>query len=359
MKPGKVGDYDVFETAVVRPGSTLFVAKHRLTGLIVGLKQFCPDDPVSNVALERELACLTGTCHPLISYLFDIITLDRYVYLAIEFPENGDLHDVLQKNGVIAEGQARLLLVQILAAFNYLHYDRHIIFRSLTPGNIRFDANHSLRVGDFSQSEWLFDVDFLNRGCDEEIHNVGSLAYTAPELLMEQPATDAVDIWSIGILFFEMVTGRLPFENSHKGKLAQKILREGPSFPSTMPGLLRDLIGRMLTKDPNQRITLENIKQHPWVLNEGLGISFSLNFDRLEELCTENDPSRGVVDQEIVDSMEELGLDVRHLAEQLLNGVHCEATCVYRQLLRKKTITELGDIIPGLLVKETRPRRWC
>jgi serine/threonine protein kinase len=213
-----------------------------------------------------------------------------------------------------------------------------------------------LRVGDFSLSQGLADMDVVNRGRGEELEEPKCLPYTAPELLMDQAVTGAVDIWSIGVLFFEIVTGRLPFENSHKGRLAQKILRDDPAFPSTMSEPLRDLIGRMLTKDPSQRITLENVKQHPWVLKEGIGAPLSLNLDQLEELRTGSDLSREVVDEEIVESVEALGLDVSHLTEQLLNDVHCDATCAYRQFLRREITAVLVDIVPGLLVKEMHSR---
>jgi serine/threonine protein kinase len=251
--------------------------------------------------------------------------------------------------------------VQLLAALEYLHYDRHLVLRKFSPFNIRIDGNGNIRVGDFafsSEREALAEMD-PDLPCESIGADQGCPGYTAPELLMEQPATVAADIWSLGVTFFEIVTNRRPFEAVHIGRLHQKILREDPVFPSTVTPSLCDLLRRMLTKDPAQRITLENIKQHPWVVNENVNLSFALDFNGIESLRTRADPTTGFVDDHILKSVEALGIDVLDLPKQLLNGVQSDATTTYKQLLRREVTNALVDLVAGLLRRQARSQRFC
>jgi serine/threonine protein kinase len=317
------------------------------------------DDPLSAAALERELLSLSESFHPLISCLYEVIDAGEFVYLALEWPTNGSLRDILTNKGPMTEAQARLLLVQLLSALEYLHYDRHIIFRNLRPENIRLDENHNMRLGDFSFSDIFSpfvdprDPDSLSSAREDDLAALTDVAYTAPEVLMEQPTTTAMDIWSLGVLLFELVTASLPFQTLHSGRLAQKILREDPPFPRTLSPFFCDLIRRMLTKDPHQRITLENIKQHPWV-NDGMCYSLAVNFNDMEGLRTGFDPLGGAIDPDILESVRSLGLDVSRLPSDLLNGAMSEAASAYRQFVRAEISRRLVDIVPGLLLRPPR-----
>jgi hypothetical protein len=109
----------------------------------------------------------------------------------------------------------------------------------------------------------------------------------------------------------------------------------------------------MVTKDPHQRITLENIKQHPWV-NDGMCHSNVVNFNDMEALRTRFDPLNGAIDPEILESVRSLGLDVSRLPDDLLNGAMSDAASAYRQYVRMEMSHRLVDVVPGLLLR--RPR---
>jgi serine/threonine protein kinase len=348
--PCSVGSYEVFDVSLTQPNSVLYMARDHRTNLPVFLKQFRRDDPISACALQQELATLTDTFHPLLCSLYEVVEHDRFVYLALECPSEGTLRDFVRKAGAVPENQARLILVQLLAVFEYLHYDRHLIVRNLTSLNVSFDSNKNVRVGGFIASGQGESEFRTCARCDLESY------YTAPELIMEQPVTTAVDIWSLGVVFFELVTGRLPFETGHHCRLHQKILRTDPVFPSTVSPLLCDLLSRMLTKDPMQRITLENIKEHPWVITEG-GVPLFLDLNGIEALRTGTDPSAGVVDHAIVNTVSALGIDVVDLPRQLLAGAQSDATAAYLQLLRAQITESLVEVVPGLLQRQTASRR--
>jgi serine/threonine protein kinase len=355
--PTSVGQYEVLGIASVRQGSTIFFARHKLTGLALGLKRFRVDDPVSSAALHRELVSLTGTFHPFTACLFETIDAGDSVYLAIDLPARGSLRDLVQQKGAMTEAHARLIVVQLISAIEYLHFQRQVIFRNVRPRNIRFDEHHCVRLGDFSFCDSLSsllqrDSEEIVSNREEDLADLAYVAYTAPEILMDQPATAAADIWSLGVLLFELVTATMPFDTPHLGRLSQKILREHPTFPRTVSRLFCDLISRMLAKDPNQRITLENIKQHPWI-NEG--DHFVLNFTGVEELRLRYDPSSGIVDPVILESVRALGLDVSDLPVQLLNGQNSDAASAYRQYVRMEMTRRLVDIVPGMLVRQPRP----
>jgi serine/threonine protein kinase len=234
-----------------------------------------------------------------------------------------------------------------------LHYARHIIGHDLQPRNIHLNEDNHIRLKDIPCSHMAMGMGDAPP-CptrENELREIANVEYSAPEVLMEQPRTAAGDIWSLGVLLFEMTTGHPPFQSPSVGRLTQKILRDDPTFPGNSSPLFCDIILRMLTKDPLRRITLQNIKQHPWV-NEELGHPLFLNFSDLDALRTRLDPLNAPVDPKVSESVQALGLDVSQLPVQLLNGSTGDAVSVYRQYARREMSRCLATIVPRLLRRQ-------
>jgi hypothetical protein len=142
-----------------------------------------------------------------------------------------------------------------------------------------------------------------------------------------------------------MVTGRLPFDDGQRGKFVCKILRDDPQFPVSMSPELSDLIGRMLAKEVCDRITIENIHQHPWVATD---LPMSLRFRGLDELRIMRDPTRSALATDVVDELRDIGFDVSDLAEQFACGAASEATVAYYHILRTKMTDEIDAEIRRL-----------
>jgi serine/threonine protein kinase len=92
-----------------------------------------------------------------------------------------------------------------------------------------------------------------------------SFPYASPEAILGMACTEAIDIWSLGVVLYAMVCGTLPFGCEMSGELVDAILEENPKYPIKISEKLRDLIERMLEKDADDRIDIEGVKNHPWL----------------------------------------------------------------------------------------------
>ena len=134
--------------------------------------------------------------------------------------------------------------------------------RDLKPENILLDADGNVKIADFGLSNKMKDGNFLYSSC-------GSPNYAAPELINGKCYNGAlIDIWSSGVILFTILTGQLPFNEKQANKLYQKIRECKYSIPKTVPDAAKDLITRMLQKNPLNRITISEIKQHKWFNNK-------------------------------------------------------------------------------------------
>jgi serine/threonine protein kinase len=164
-----VGDYEIGERVMTDDLSVTYLARHTLTGASVALREFRRDVPDSNDALQQELASLVDTFHPFISCLYEVIDLGDAAYLAVEWPDLGNLRDVVQDRGPLSESQARPILIQLISALQYLQYAQDLTFRDLRAENVRLDAKMNIKLGHFVRGD----------------------SVPAPELLMEQGPTAA------------------------------------------------------------------------------------------------------------------------------------------------------------------------
>lgn len=130
--------------------------------------------------------------------------------------------------------------------------------RDLKPENILLDENNNVKIADFGLSNVMKDGRFLETSC-------GSPNYAAPELINGKAYDGAaIDIWSSGVILYTLITGSLPFNEKQTNKLYQKIRECNYSIPEYVTDSAKDLIKRMLQKNPSNRITIAEIKQHKW-----------------------------------------------------------------------------------------------
>ena len=124
------------------------------------------------------------------------------------------------------------------------------------------DQDKNVKICDFGLSNKMKDGNFLYSSC-------GSPNYAAPELINGKCYNGAlIDIWSSGVILYTILTGQLPFNEKQANKLYQKIRECKYTIPKTVPDAAKDLITRMLQKNPLDRITIDEIKQHKWFNNK-------------------------------------------------------------------------------------------
>lgn len=191
---------------------------------------------------------------------YTVIATKTDIVMVLEYAER-ELFDYLVKRGRCSDAEARKFFQQIICAVEYCH--RHkIVHRDLKPENLLIDADKNVKIADFGLSNIMSDGNFLKTSC-------GSPNYAAPEVISGKLyAGPEVDVWSCGVILYVLLVGRLPFDDEYIPALFKKIAGGNFHVPSYIaPGVNR-LIRSMLQVHPVHRITIPEIRQNPWFLQD-------------------------------------------------------------------------------------------
>ncbi|XP_022872085.1 SNF1-related protein kinase catalytic subunit alpha KIN10-like isoform X2 [Olea europaea var. sylvestris] len=295
------------------------LAVHTLTGLNVAIK-ILDRESINNLdadKVRREINIMKRLSHPHIVRLFEVIDTQSKVYVVMEHMDLGELYDYVTLRVRLDEDKARHFFQQIISGIEYCH--RHkVVHRDLKPENLLMDAKHNVKIADFGLGNITLDGHFLKTFC-------GTLNYAAPELMCKKLyAGPEVDVWSCGIILYALLCGRLPFEDANMSCLFAKVQKGVyPVSPHLSKSAL-DLISRILVVDPMKRISIPEIRQHPW-FRENLPLYIaSPSTDALSK--TEK------VDMDVLKEMIKLGFVIREVIGSLQNNLQNEATVTYRML---------------------------
>lgn len=283
---------------------------------------------------NREVFLLREMRHPFISEFFEQLEDETNHYLVIEYVENGNLLDFINTNGRITEPVARRYFSQLIYVLEYLHFEKKVAHRDLKAENVMLDKFNNIRVIDFGLSNQFLNTQNLETAC-------GSPAYAAPEMVKGNPYTKAADIWSSGILLYSMVAGRLPYDDNDTQRLLQKIVYTDVHYPGFMSPALVDLLRKMLSKNPDTRITIERIKEHYWFSQTEYEL---LTGERMKQALQ----LQSSVDREVIDQMASLGIDLHSLPEQIICNDFNSNTALYRMLAKEKLAKTVNEISQSL-----------
>ncbi|KAL2080061.1 hypothetical protein ACEWY4_023854 [Coilia grayii] len=215
--------------------------------------------------LPREIHALNATYrHPSVIQLYDMFHTLKWVYLVLELALRGDLlehiNNVSHTKGSLglSEDEARKIFRQIVSAVKHCH-SSHIVHRDLKCENILLDEGGFVKLTDFGFAKSYKDKSALmSTFC-------GSVAYTAPEILLSHKYNgEMADLWSLGVILYAMVTGKLPFGENHPRKLVQLLRKELP-FHTPVSTACQDLILRLMQWQPSARLPLDQIYCHQWM----------------------------------------------------------------------------------------------
>ncbi|XP_049929267.1 SNF related kinase b [Epinephelus moara] len=238
------------------------LARHVNTGQLVAIKMIDKTklDVMATSHLLQEVRCMRLVQHPNVVRLYEVIDTPTTLYLVMELAEGGDLYDyILRHEGGVAESTAKRHFAQIVRAVAYCH-QLHVVHRDLKPENVVFFPQQgAVKLTDFGFSNLFQPGTMLATSC-------GSLAYSAPEILLgEEYDAPAVDIWSLGVILYMLVCGVPPFQETNDSETLVMILDCRYCVPEHVSDDCKDLISRMLQKDPSRRASLEEIEAHHWL----------------------------------------------------------------------------------------------
>ena len=240
---------------------------HKKTGQQVAIKILNKENikTIEDKELVRiEIEILKLCHHPNIVRLLDHLENNDYIYIVTEYIGGGTLGQYLKKKKFnFSERQATNIMSQIANGVKYLH-QYGIAHRDLKPDNIMITQQNDygvIKIMDFGLSKILSPNERM-------VDGYGTLSYVAPEVLLRTPYNKEVDIWSMGVILFYMLSGKLPFRGHKEQEVAEKIVYDPLEFDEddweTRSQKVQDLISCCLEKKKEDRITIDKFINHPW-----------------------------------------------------------------------------------------------
>ena len=196
--------------------------------------------------------------HDNIVTLHDVVKTGEKICFVMDLAENGDLLDYINSKKRLSERTARTFFRDLVTAINACH-KQHIVHRDIKCENLLLDANYRIVLSDFGFARISDPDNHLDTFC-------GSFAYAAPEIIVgDEYIGTAADIWSMGVVLFAMVCGKLPFKDTDARTLLSQV-SQGLMYGSYEPSALcRDLLSKILVFSPNERPSAEQILRHSWM----------------------------------------------------------------------------------------------
>ena len=256
-----------------------------LTGRVVAIKSFNKSNLNSNSENMKKIKYETNLMkklnHPNITKILELFEDKEYILIIMEYINGGNLFSFLKKHRKVSEKTAKLLYRQIILGIKYMH-QQGIVHRDIKLENILIDLNNNIKICDFgigrvlsSPEQPLFD-------------QCGTPMYIAPEILLCSKEKGykgfPVDIWSSGIVLYILLSGTLPFsfknsssslsesnesnlseDNNNNTELQYSIINKEPKAIENISKEAEDLLKKILKKNPEKRITCEEILNHPWM----------------------------------------------------------------------------------------------
>lgn len=286
-KGGKIPETDLsFYDIVKRIGEgsfgKVYLGLQKLTNRLVAIKRLekinCKDEITRKKILSEVNIQKTMFGHPNIIKLYEVFENKQHVYFVMEYAANGDLLKLLKTKKHFEEEDARGIFFQISSGLRYIHH-KGIIHRDIKLDNILIDESFHYKICDFGVGRYMKQHELINEQC-------GTPAYLAPEIVLEKGYKGfGADIWSLGILLFCLLTGNMPFKASTLEKLNQLIVQGEFEYPKDLElsDDVKDLIAKMLTVDPEKRITIEAVLEHDWVKSVNMNRATFQNINQFEQ----------------------------------------------------------------------------
>lgn len=246
---------------------TVLLVKQAYTGKLYAQKQFRK----ASLTVRKQLIEQTKTersilesinRHPFVVKLYYAFQDHEKLYLILEYAQGGELFEHLRTERMFPEETAAFYMAEMVLALEHLHHTVGVVYRDLKPENCLLDSEGHLLLTDFGLSKEAVDGEHACKSM------TGTVEYMAPEVIQMQSYGTAVDWWSFGILGFDLLTGSSPFRANNDMKIREKIVKAKLVLPYFLSPDAKDLLTRLLRKEPKKRLgacmpkDMQNIKNH-------------------------------------------------------------------------------------------------
>lgn len=243
------------------------MVKHRTTGKLYAQKMFRKASLVLRKTLveqtKTERAVLESISrHPFVVKLYYAFQDREKLYLILEYAQGGELFTYLANERMFPEPTAAFYMAELVLALEHLHHNIGVVYRDLKPENCLLDAEGHLLLTDFGLSKVPVN------GNDQCTSILGTIEYMAPEVILGHVYDRAVDWWSFGIMGYDFLTGSPPWIGNSHAKIQEKVLKAKLTFPYFVGPDAKDLLTRLLRKEPNKRLganmpkDMQTMKKH-------------------------------------------------------------------------------------------------
>uniref|UniRef100_A0A8L0DRB6 non-specific serine/threonine protein kinase n=1 Tax=Oncorhynchus mykiss TaxID=8022 RepID=A0A8L0DRB6_ONCMY len=320
-----IGNYRLLKTIGKGNFAKVKLARHILTGREVAIK-IIDKTQLNPTSLQKVKEKPVLSPYWTLHIPFHVIETEKTLYLVMEYASGGEVFDYLVAHGRMKEKEARAKFRQIVSAVQYCH-QKHIVHRDLKAENLLLDADMNIKIADFGFSNEFVMGSKLDTFC-------GSPPYAAPELFQGKKYDGPeVDVWSLGVILYTLVSGSLPFDGQNLKELRERVLRGKYRIPFYMSTDCENLLKRFLVLNPAKRGTLEQIMKDRWI-NAGC---------EEDEMKPFVEPETDITDQKRIDIMVGMGYTREEVTESLTRMKYDEITATYLLLGRKSTELEVSD----------------
>ncbi|KAK3844232.1 MAG: kinase-like domain-containing protein [Linnemannia gamsii] len=244
----------------------VYCMRERQTGFLVAMKVLLKSELIkANMEnqLRREIDIQSNLKHKHILRLDTFFHDETRVYLVLEYAPQGELYRKLKKQERFPEWLAAKYIYELATALSYLHR-KHVIHRDIKPENLLLGCNGEIKISDFG---WSVHAPSSRRNT-----MCGTLDYLPPEMVEGRSHSSHVDLWSLGVLCYEFLVGQPPFESKEtvedtndRELTFRRIAKVELTIPDTVSDDAKDLIHKLLQRNPDQRLALERVMLHPWI----------------------------------------------------------------------------------------------
>jgi serine/threonine protein kinase len=264
IKPLKLSDFLIGRKLGSGQFGHVYLAKFKSTQFICAIKVINKKRMLKESLncinqVRREIEIQSHLHHPNILSVYNFFWDKKNIYLVIEYASEGELYKIMKKeeNHRFSEPRAAFYIKQFCDAIEYIH-ELHVLHRDIKPENILL-SHEVIKLADFGWS--------IHQGNTPRYTFCGTPEYMPPEVLFKHPHVPNSDLWCIGILIYELCAGEPPFTAiSQNGVLHNIKTFKMKPYPDYFSKEVKDLIDKLIKKSPEERISIKEIKKHPWIV---------------------------------------------------------------------------------------------